>query len=497
MYPRRATTWFNSGQLAVFHSEHSREARAIARENVVLIRTILFQVQKIYSRLPIVCQHACATAQGAVYYRWRYGGVFPGYLESLQRSEFLPAEQMRELQAAELRRLLRFVSTHVPYYSRNDPAELTGKDRIRERPEDFLADTFPRRALIRAHTSGTTGKPLTIFYNRAAMRRMWAFVELYRATAGVTKDDRRGQFTGKMIVPGRQAAEKKVFWRRDLANHALLLSSTHMLPGNLPYYMAAIERFRPVYLCGYPSCLYTLAEYYRQVGRSAPRMKAALTSAETLLEHQRRAIEEVFGTRVFDQYGQTEMQSFWYECEAGRMHAHPLAGVTEIVRPDGTAAPPGEMGEVVLTGLVNYAMPLVRYRVGDTARFAVEPCSCGRGMPVIEEIGGRLDDVVFTRERGFLGRLDPVLKGVRHIVESQIEQESLDVLRVRFVPAPGFTAEDLRLLETNLRARVGRGIHLEFECIDRIPRTANGKFRFVISRLERQTDPRSFASSLG
>ena len=101
------------------------------------------------------------------------------------------------------------------------------------------------------------------------------------------------------------------------------------------------------------------------------------------------------------------------------MHAHPLAGVTEILRPDGTPAPPGEMGEVVLTGLVNYAMPLIRYRVGDTARFATESCPCGRGMPVIEEIGGRLDDFVYTRERGFLGRLDPVLKGVRNIVESQ------------------------------------------------------------------------------
>ena len=79
--------------------------------------------------------------------------------------------------------------------------------------------------------------------------------------------------------------------------------------------------------------LYTLAEYYRQVGRGALRLKAALTSEETLLEHKRRAIEEVFGTRVFDQYGQTEMQSFWYECEAGRMHVYPLAGVTEILRP--------------------------------------------------------------------------------------------------------------------------------------------------------------------
>jgi phenylacetate-CoA ligase len=453
-------------------------------------------LQQFYSALPIALQHACITAQGAKYHHWRYSGVFQGYLETLKRTEHLTAEQLRELQTVELDRLRQFASTHVPHYRKHGLAALTAKDQIRKRPEDFIADTFPRRALIPWHTSGTTGKPLTIYYSREAMQRMWAFVELYRNTAGVAKDDRRGQFTGKMIVPPRQSESAKTFWRRDLANHALLLSTVHLLPGNLPFYAAALERFRPVYLSGYPSSMYVLADYYRQSGRRAPRLKAALTSAETLLNHQRRAIEEAFTTHVFDQYGQAEMQSFWYECEAGRMHAHPLAGVTEILRPDGTPAAPGEMGEVVLTGLVNYAMPLVRYRVGDTARFATESCPCGRGMPVIEEIGGRLDDFIYTRERGFLGRLDPVLKGVRNIVESQLEQESLDVLRVRFVPAARFTAEDLQMLENNLRARVGRSIHLEFECTDRIPRSATGKFRFVISRLDRNI-PKSCASSRG
>ncbi len=453
-------------------------------------------LQRLYSALPILLQHACATAQGAKYHHWRYGGVFQDYLETLKRTEYLPAAQLRQLQSVELDRLRQFVSLHVPHYRKHGPAALTTKDQIRERPEDFMADTFSRGALIPWHTSGTTGKPLTVYYSREAMRKMWAFVELYRNTAGVAKDQRRGQFTGKMIVPPRQSASTKIFWRRDLANHALLLSTVHLLPENLPHYAAALERFRPVYLSGYPSAMYVLAEYYWQSGRPAPRLKAALTSAETLLDHQRHAIEEVFATRVFDQYGQAEMQSFWYECEAGRMHAHPLAGVTEILRPDGTTAAPGEMGEVVLTGLVNYAMPLVRYRVGDTARLATESCPCSRGMPVIEEIGGRLDDFVYTRERGFLGRLDPVLKGVRNIIESQLEQESLDVLRVRFVPAARFTAEDLRMLENNLRARVGRSIHLEFECTDCIPRSANGKFRFVISRLDRNI-PKSCVSSRG
>jgi phenylacetate-CoA ligase len=441
-------------------------------------------------------QHACATAQGARYHQWRYGGVFQDYLQTLKSTEYLPAERLCELQAAELGRLRRFVTLHVPHYRKHGSAALTTKDRIRERPDDFIADTVSRRALIPWHTSGTTGKPITVLYNREAMQRMWAFVELYRNTAGVTKDDRRGQFTGKMIVPPSQSASAKIFWRRDLVNRALLLSTVHLLPESLPYYAAALERFRPVYLSGYPSAMYVLAEYYRQSGRPAPHLKAALTSAETLLDHQRQAIEAAFATRVFDQYGQAEMQSFWYECETGRMHAHPLAGVTEILRPDGTAAAPGEMGEVVLTGLVNDAMPLIRYRVGDTARFSTESCPCGRGMPVIEEIGGRLDDFVFTRERGFLGRMDPVLKGVRNIVESQLEQESLDVLRVRFVPAAHFTTEDLQLLESNLRARVGRSIHLEFECTDRILRSPNGKFRFVISRLDRNI-PKSCVSSRG
>jgi len=453
-------------------------------------------LQQLYSKLPISLQHACATAQGAKYRYWRYGGGFQRHLETLKRTEYLSADELRALQTAALNRLLEFVAAHVPHYRKHGTAECTTKDQIRERPGDFIAGTFPRRKLIAWHTSGTTGKPLTIYYSRAAMQRMWAFVELYRNTAGVAKDDRRGQFTGKLIVPPTQSASAKIFWRRDLANHALLLSTVHLLPENLPFYAAALERFHPVYLSGYPSSMYVLAEYYRQSGRPAPRLQAALTSAETLLDHQRRAIEETFATRVFDQYGQAEMQSFWYECEARRMHAHPLAGVTEILRPDGSPAAVGEMGEVVLTGLVNYAMPLVRYRVGDTARFAAESCPCGRGMPVIEEIGGRLDDFVYTRERGFLGRLDPVLKGVRNIVESQLEQESLDVLRVRYVPAARFTAGDLQMLENNLRARVGRSIHLEFECTDRIPRSTNGKFRFVISRLDRNA-PKSCVSSRG
>ncbi len=453
-------------------------------------------LERLYSALPIWMQDQCVTLQGARYYHWRYGGIFPEYLDFLQRTEYLSAERLAEMQQRKLTDLRDLALSHVPYYRKNGTDDFTTKDQVRERAADFVSDLYARQALIPWHTSGTTGKPLTVYYSRRAMQRVWAFVELYRHTAGVSRKDRRAQFTGRMIVPPQQPAAKKIFWRRDRTNRALLLSTVHLSPGNLSSYASALERFRPVYLCGYPSAMYVLACHYRESQTNAPALKAALTSAETLLNHQRKTIEEVFATRVFDQYGQAEMQSFWCECEYGRMHTHPLAGITEIVRPDGTSAEPGELGEVVLTGLMNDAMPLFRYRVGDTARFSQIHCPCGRGMPVIEEIGGRLDDFIYTRERGWLGRLDPALKGVPNIIESQIEQESPDALRVRFTPARNFCNDDLRKLETNLRAYLGRTIHLEFECTKNIPRSANGKFRFVISRLDRRVQ-KSCASSRG
>ena len=138
------------------------------------------------------------------------------------------------------------------------------------------------------------------------MQKMWAFVELYRNTAGVTRNDRRGQFTGKMIVPPGQLQSTKVFWRHDLANHALLLSTVHLVPENLPYYAAALERFQPVYLSGYPSSMYVLAEYYRQAGqtgapayrpRSPPRKRCSITSGAPSKRPSPRASSTSTGRR--------------------------------------------------------------------------------------------------------------------------------------------------------------------------------------------------------
>ncbi|MBM3726947.1 MAG: phenylacetate--CoA ligase family protein [Acidobacteria bacterium] len=445
-----------------------------------------------YAALPEWGQHLAVTAQGWLHRRTRYSAVFDQALDELAALEYAPARQLEAEANRRLRELLRHAYKTVPYYRQQArlpwwrvtgaaglPAlPITSKAALRAAPGGFLSSAFEGLNLIPWHTSGTSGTPVTLFYDPSAVARQYAFIELYRLGAGVSRHERRGQFTGRLIAP----AGSRTFWRHDYTNRALLLSSVHLHNDHLPAYVQALRNFAPACLSGYPSAIYLLARHLVATGSRLP-LKAVLTSAETLLAHQRASMEEAFSTHVYDQYGQTEMQSFWFECSHGRMHAHPLAGVTELLRPDGEPAAPGEWGHVVLTGLLNRAMPLIRYEVGDLARWSGEPCPCGRQMPVIAEIAGRFDDYVWTEERGWVGRLDPVFKGLRNLIETQIIQDHPQRLRVRYVADPAFTTRDLLNLEASLRGRVGDRVQLDFEACTGIPRGPNGKFRAVVSEL--------------
>jgi phenylacetate-CoA ligase len=183
------------------------------------------------------------------------------------------------------------------------------------------------------------------------------------------------------------------------------------------------------------------------------------------------------------------MQSFWYACREGNLHVHPLAGHTEIAGEQGEPCDPGHAGSVVLTGFLNHGMPLLRYAVGDIAAWSsLAKCPCGRNMRIVARLEGRVDDFIYTQERGFQGRLDTVYKGVKNLIEAQIVQRDVDHVLVRYVPAAAFSAQDLKILEHNLRDRIGAAVGIEFQAVGLIPRSNAGKFRPVISALPELRD---------
>jgi phenylacetate-CoA ligase len=212
-------------------------------------------------------------------------------------------------------------------------------------------------------------------------------------------------------------------------------------------------------------------------------MAVIITNAEPVSDYQEEAISEAFQCPVRETYGMTEIVMAASECDRGQLHLWPEAGWLEVLegrRPAGH----GVTGDLVCTGLLNLDMPLIRYRVGDRAatRDESDTCSCGRTLPMLASVEGRLDDVLYTVDGRRVGRLDPIFKARLPIREAQIIQESLRSVRVRFVPAPDYTHEAGRSIIENLRMRMGP-VEITLEQVPELPRGANGKLRSVICSL--------------
>ena len=205
--------------------------------------------------------------------------------------------------------------------------------------------------------------------------------------------------------------------------------------------------------------------------------KAIFTTSETVTDEARKRIETAFQCRIYDRYCAVEMCLFASQCEHGSYHVSPDVGIIEIVNSKGEALAPGEIGEIICTGLQNTLQPLIRYRIGDVARWAIDQkCPCGRTMPILEAVEGRFEDICYTADGRQVLRFDTVFKGIENIREAQVVQETLESFTVNVVPAKGFySSHDIEQIKHNMRLHVGN-VQTHVNRLDRIPRTPSGKF---------------------
>jgi len=248
-----------------------------------------------------------------------------------------------------------------------------------------------------------------------------------------------------------------------------------------------MSRYRVTYLYGYTSSLYALAQAVLDSGRQDIGMAVAITNAEPVYDYQRATIAQAFNCPVRETYGMAEIVATASECTAGRLHLWPEAGWVEVIE-EGRSLPHDVSGDLVCTGLLNADMPLIRYRTGDRGALAAGPaiCQCGRTLPVIGSVDGRVDDLLYTMDGRRIGRLDPIFKGDLPIHEAQIIQEAIDCVRVRYVPTKDFRPGHERVITQRLKARMGN-VHVLMEPIGEVPREPNGKFRAVICRLSKES----------
>jgi phenylacetate-CoA ligase len=265
------------------------------------------------------------------------------------------------------------------------------------------------------------------------------------------------------------------------------MSSYHLAPDLIPHYLDALKNYHVKYLWGYTSSLYALAQEALQLGRDDLKMAVVITTAEPVFDYQRQAIAEAFQCPVRETYGMAEIVAAASECESGRLHLWPEVGWVEILE-NNQPVSNGTSGDLVCTGLLNVDMPLIRYHIGDRgALLGVNtPCACGRTLPILASVEGRVDDMLYTPDGRCIGRLDPIFKTRLPVREAQVIQETLNRVHVRYVPAPDFTPEAGRSIIDRLQARMGM-IEVILEQVDEVPREVNGKFRPVICNLPRRS----------
>jgi phenylacetate-CoA ligase len=453
----------------------------------------------LYYRLPAPARSIAASIRGYYLRSWRYGPETERIAEEALEREQWTSDQWREYQLEELCKLLHRAATQVPFYRehwakrrrKGDQASwdylenwpLVEKEDIRRDPQAFLADDCDPKKMFRVRTSGTTGKPIDLWFSRQTHTNYYGLCEARnRYWYGLSRHDRWAIQGAHLVVP--ITARRPPFWVWNSAFQQLYLSAFHMTRQRIPDFLDALVKYRIVYLYGYPQYLYIIAKEMLRLNRRDVKMKVVIGNAEPLFDYQREVITEAFDCPVRETWGMSEIVGSAGECQHGQLHLWPECGFVEVLK-DGQPLPTDVTGDLVCTGLLNRDMPLIRYRVGDRGALAGDQtCHCGRTLPILKSLDGRTTEFVYLPDGKMINRFEPVFVTELPLVEAQVIQDSLNRIRILYVPTDQFSAVHEEMMLQRTRDRMGNpNVEIVAESTNSIPRTPAGKFQTIVCNL--------------
>ena len=260
-----------------------------------------------------------------------------------------------------------------------------------------------------------------------------------------------------------------------------MFSAYHLNEKNAPYYLKCLRESKVSWLHGYPSVLSLLASYVVDFSLEPVRsVRMVTTGAESLSGSQRSQIERAFGARITEHYGQAETVANISECENGSLHEDEDFSLVDFEEMNKA---PGRY-RIIGTNWVNHAFPLFRYDTGDLATMGSGvSCSCGQNGRIVSQIDGRMEDYLVLPNGAKIGRLDHIFKDCVNIREAQIHQARDGCITFHIVRGKEYKEADERLLENEVRKRLGADVSFNIKYPDEIAKTASGKLRLVVSDL--------------
>lgn len=421
------------------------------------------------------------------------------HLEELERTQWLSFEQLRVMQFAKLQQVVKHAYEHVPYYrelyKRLDihPEDIkTGADFERlpfltredvNNNLDALISTDARGRVQLDSTGGSTGQPMHFFVDKAF--HWWDAALEFRGRGwyGVREGDKIAW------VWGAQRDMHTWGWKARLKarlQQNRYLNAFDMTETKMQQFAEMLVRWQPAMFRAYASALALLADYIQAHHIRGITPKLIETTAEKVTGPQRELLERVFQCKVADWYTAREMGTIGFQCPAGGLHICETRYLEVIA--NNRVVPPGELGEVAITSLTQYAMPFIRYKIGDMAIAEAGMCECQRGLPWLREVVGRLQDFLVTTDGHFVhgGYFPHTFRQWSQIARYQVFQPDKNHLEVRLVCRRNGDLDWLDEVRAELHTRFGADMQISLQLVDDIKLTPAGKHRVIISKVKPQ-----------
>jgi len=431
--------------------------------------------------------------------RFRYG-------RTLNKTQWLASRDVESLQKQSLRLLLKHAFETVPYYRRlfreaglvlddvREPKDLVKlpvltKEELRKDFRNMVSRAADPSTLIPSQ-SGGTGDPVRFFITKGSFS--WEVAAEFRAYewAGYRLGDRCFTFWGSPIDLAKSMALVKRF--AQILERRFMADTFVISEEALVRFAHLLRRFKPRIIRGYASSVFMVAEHLKENHIVDVRPTAVITAAETLHASMRKTIEDAFECPVFDYYGTREIGAIAAECQEHKGYHISAENVVVEFERDGEPVAPGEKGTMLMTDLRNFGMPLIRYKIGDVGVPSEEPCCCGRGLPMMSSIEGRVSDFMafYDKESGRVKPVGPIypviMSAVMHlpIENCQVIQNALNKLVVAIVKGNGYSQRHTEFLVEYIKRYLGSEIEIEIEFVNYIPPLKSGKRSNFISKLD-------------
>lgn len=414
-------------------------------------------------------------------------------LYQLMRSQWKSFDQLKAIQDNKLRAMISYAYENVSFYQDKFnkagvlPGDINTVEDLPKLPvttKQEIKDGFPSRMIARGvdikkcwlpHTSGSTGTPMTVAYDESAEDFQKAVALRPNISCGQGYFDKWVTFTDP-----RHITSKKLFQYFGLFNPTRI-----SLFESLENQISLLQEIKPRILEAYPSHLYTLTRKIEELG-AAVNPRIIFTTAELMDSRTREYVETILSAPIYDQFGGVELGRTAWQCPMREgYHIDTEAVVMEFVK-DGQQVAQGETGEIVYTGLYNYAMPLIRYASGDMGKMANRMCSCGRGLPLMEMILGRKDDFLVGSNGSLVTpiTMDLIFKNMMEIDECRVIQESMNLIIVQVVSKKPLNSNLLTEIDSGIKAVLGKDTVVKIKQVKKLEKDNSGKLRKVISKVK-------------